>query len=61
MGVGTWIIGWIIGYALKIRSGHGIRFLSVDAYNKDMIINFYEKNMNRLNIPMYMDLNDDDN
>lgn len=67
MGVGTWIIGWIIGYALKIRSGHGIRFLSVDAYNKDVIINFYEKNkfviykkeknMGRLNIPMYLDIN----
>ena len=67
MGVGTWIIGWIIGYVLKIRSGHGIRFLSVDAYNKDVIINFYEKNkfviykkeknMDRLNIPMYLDIN----
>ena len=67
-GIGTWIIDWIIGYILKIRSGHGIRYLSVDAYNKDNVINFYQKNKfviynkkknkNRINIPMYMLINE---
>jgi len=68
-GVGTWIIKWVIGYALKIRMGHGIRYLSVDAYNQVGVINFYEnnkfsiynqkKNKKKLNIPMYMILNDE--
>jgi len=67
-GIGTWIINWIIGYALKKRTGHGIRYLSVDAYNQSNIIKFYEenkfsiynqkKNIKKINIPMYLDLNE---
>ncbi|RAP51853.1 MAG: hypothetical protein BZ137_09565 [Methanosphaera sp. rholeuAM130] len=68
-GIGSWIIDWVIGYVLKNRSGHGIRFVSVDAYNKINVIKFYEskkftiynkkKKKNQLNIPMYLDINED--
>ena len=70
-GIGSWILCWVVGFVQKIRFQHGIRYLSVDAYNKKVIINFYSKNKfiqyklqqnkkkNKVNIPMYLDLNDD--
>lgn len=64
-GIGSWIIKWIIGYTTQIRESHGIRYISVDAYNKTRIINFYTDNKfitygkikeNVENIPMYNDI-----
>ena len=65
-GIGTWIIDWIIGFTINIRWSHGIRYLSVDAYNNPQTLNFYSKNEfliygkvkeNMRNIPMYLDIN----
>ncbi|RAP53713.1 MAG: hypothetical protein BZ137_06120 [Methanosphaera sp. rholeuAM130] len=73
MGIGSWIIDWVTGFVLKIRFKHGIRYLSVDAYNKSKVINFYKNNQfiiydknkskkeNYVNIPMYLDINYMDN
>lgn len=64
--IGTWIIEWVIGFTMDVRWSHGIRYISVDAYNKIDILNFYSKNDfiiygivkdNMINIPMYLDIN----
>jgi len=66
-GIWSWIIKWVAGYVQEIRTQHGIRYLSVDAYNREQIINFYENNnfiiyhkkrkKNQINIPTYLDIN----
>lgn len=65
-GIGSWIIDWIIGFAKKVRKNQGIRYISVDAYNKKKILKFYTENKftikgkikeNMENIPMYNDIN----
>lgn len=65
-GIGAWILWWIIGFTMDIRWSHGIRYISVDAYNTVETLNFYLKNEfltygkikgNMLNIPMYLDIN----
>ena len=66
MHIGSILIDWIVGFCLELRKDIGIRFLSIDAYNSDGIISFYEKNLfealqpnknkNRRNMPMYRDL-----
>lgn len=52
-----------MGFSKELQQEIGIRFISVDAYNKDIIIKFYEKNYFRklkckrtITIPMYKDL-----
>lgn len=51
---------------MDVRWSHGIRFISVDAYNNSNTLDFYFKNKflvygkvneNMLNIPMYLDIN----
>lgn len=42
-GIGKWILDWVIGFTKKIRMTHGIRYLSVDAYNNTKTLNFYIK------------------
>lgn len=66
MHIGSILIDWIIGFGLELRKDIGIRFISVDAYNKEKTISFYnnnlfealqpEKNKNKRNMPMYRDL-----
>ena len=65
-GIGSWIIDWIIGFAKKVRKNQGIRYISVDAYNKKKILKFYTENKftikgkikeNMENIPMYNYIN----
>ena len=65
-GIGTWIIDWVAGLTMDVRRSHGIRYLSVDAYNTMDTLNFYSKNdfliygkvkENMLSIPMYLDIN----
>ena len=63
-GIGTYMLKIIAGIVENIRTNIGIRYLSVDAYNKKNTINFYSKNnfvmlkkvRNREQIPMYLDL-----
>lgn len=63
MKLGSTIIDWVVGFSKELQQEIGIRFISVDAYNKDIIIKFYEKNYFRklkckrtITIPMYKDL-----
>ena len=65
-GIGRWIIWLIVGLTLNVRMSHGIRYISVDAYNNEDTLNFYSKNKfliygkvkeNMRNIPMYLDIN----
>lgn len=65
-GIGRWILRWIIGFTSDLRWSHGIRYISVDAYNNANTLNFYTKNKfliygkvkeNKINIPMYLDIN----
>ena len=66
MHIGSILIDWIVGFCLELRRDIGIRFLSVDAYNKEKIKSFYmrnlfeelqpRKNKNKRNISMYRDL-----
>ena len=65
MHIGSILIDWVIGFCLELRKDIGIRFISVDAYNQEKTISFYnnlfetlqpEKNKNKNNIPMYRDL-----
>ena len=64
--IGSIIVEWIAGFCVNLGEEIGIRFLSVDAYNNEKTLNFYEKlsfvKLNiknaekRNNIPMYLDL-----
>lgn len=64
--IGSLMINWIIGFCRHLSNDLGIRFISVDAYNNEKTIRFYENNFfvrlesvvknNRKNIPMYRDL-----
>lgn len=65
--IGSLMINWIIGFCRYLSNYVGIRFLSVDAYNNEKTIRFYENNLfvklesvinkkNSKNIPMYRDL-----
>lgn len=65
-GIGSWIIRWIIGFARNVRKAQGIRYISVDAYNKTKVLKFYTNNNfisygkvkeSMENIPMYNDIN----
>lgn len=65
-GIGSWIIKWVIGYAKNVRKHQGIRYISVDAYNKKKVLEFYMKNKfttygkikeNMINVLMYNDIN----
>ena len=57
---------WVVGFCLELRKDIGVRFISVDAYNREKIISFYnynlfealqpERNKNKNNMPMYRDL-----
>ena len=62
--IGSLMINWIIGFCRYLSNYVGIRFLSVDAYNNEKAIRFYENNLfvklesvinkkNSKNIPMY--------
>jgi GNAT superfamily N-acetyltransferase len=64
--IGSLMINWIMGFCRHLSNDLGIRFISVDAYNNEKTIRFYENNFfvrlesvvknNRKNIPMYRDL-----
>ena len=62
--IGSILIDWIVGFCLELRKDIGVRFISIDAYNQEKIIRFYNKNFfeilksekNKKNIPMYRDL-----
>ncbi|MBR4447126.1 MAG: GNAT family N-acetyltransferase [Methanobrevibacter sp.] len=65
--IGSLMISWIVGFCRNLSSEIGLRFISVDAYNNEKTIRFYENNffvglesvMNnkrRRNIPMYRDI-----
>jgi len=66
LNVGSMMISWIIGFCRNLSLEIGIRFISVDAYNNEKTINFYENNLfiglenaigkKRRNIPMYKDI-----
>ena len=66
MHIGSILIDWIIGFCLELRKEIGVRFISVDAYNREDTLSFYnrnlfealhpKKNKNRRNMPMYRDL-----
>ena len=66
MHIGSILIEWVVGFCLELRKDIGVRFISVDAYNRERIISFYnenffealqpEKNKNKNNMPMYRDL-----
>ena len=66
MHIGSILLDWIVGFCLELRSDVGIRFVSVDAYNKEKTKKFYndnlfeelqpKKNKDRRNVPMYRDL-----
>ena len=66
MHIGSILIDWIVGFCLELRKDIGVRFISVDAYNRERTISFYnnnlfealqpEKNKNKNNMPMYRDL-----
>ena len=66
MHIGSILIDWVVGFCLELRRDIGVRFISVDAYNREKIISFYndnlfeslqpEKNKNKNNMPMYRDL-----
>ena len=43
-GVGSFLLKWINGYCKVISETIGVRFISVDAYNLEKPLNFYEKN-----------------
>ena len=43
--IGTMIIYWVIGFCREIRKDIGVRFISVDAYNDEQVINFYKNNL----------------
>ena len=67
LNIGSMIIEWVIGFCRILRKEIGIRFVSVDAYNDENVIRFYQHNFfrvlesamkksNRRNIPMYRDI-----
>lgn len=66
MHIGSILLDWIVGFCLELRSDVGIRFISIDAYNRENTKAFYAKNLfeelqpkknkNRRNVPMYRDL-----
>ena len=63
-GFGTLILEWVILQALNYSKDVGCRFITVDAYNKDIPLKFYENNgfkilsktKTRMNVLMYLDL-----
>lgn len=65
-GIGSILIDWIVGFCLELRKAIGIRFISVDAYNRENTLSFYndnlfealqpEENEDKRNMPMYRDL-----
>jgi GNAT superfamily N-acetyltransferase len=63
-GIGSFIVKHTIGTGLLQSETVGCRYLTVDAYNKDIPINFYlhkgfkklVKETDKENIPMYLDL-----
>ena len=66
MHIGSILIDWVVGFCLELRKDIGVRFISVDAYNREKIISFYNYNLfealqperkkNKNNMPMYRDL-----
>jgi len=61
--VGSYMILWVIGFALNQCKKLGVRFISVDAYDEPHVKKFYKKNQfveleksKRGNIPMYTDI-----
>jgi len=65
MGIGTYLIKWLSGKSEIMGQEIGIRFLSLDAYEKS--VDFYKKlgfyiyDNKKRNIPMYFDLNNSEN
>jgi len=63
-GFGTIILKWVIVQALSYSNVVGCRFITVDAYNKEIPLKFYEnssfktltKTRNKRNVMMYLDL-----
>jgi GNAT superfamily N-acetyltransferase len=63
-GFGTFIIRHTLGLALTHSEKIGCRYLTVDAYNRDIPVNFYSskgfqkmtKEDGKENVPMYLDL-----
>jgi len=63
-GIGSRIIEIVIGFGLRNSEHVGCRYISVDAYPQQEVVNFYKKNdfkclktkEKRKNIPMYLDL-----
>lgn len=64
MHIGSILIDWVVGFCLELRKDIGVRFISVDAYNRERTISFYNGNLfealhpekNKNNMPMYRDL-----
>lgn len=63
MHIGSILIDWVVGFCLELRKDIGVRFISVDAYNREKIISFYNYNLfealqveKKNNMSMYRDL-----
>ena len=64
MHIGSILIDWVVGFCLELRKDIGVRFISVDAYNRERTISFYNGNLfealhpkkNKNNMPTYRDL-----
>jgi GNAT superfamily N-acetyltransferase len=63
LGIGSYMIQWVIGFAFEQCTKVGVRFISVDAYDTEEVQKFYRKNqfirLNKSvdgNIPMYLDI-----
>ena len=41
MHIGSILIDWVVGFCLELRKDIGVRFISVDAYNREITISFY--------------------
>ena len=65
--IGSLMISWIVGFCRNLSGEIGVRFISVDAYNNEKTIKFYENNFfvglesvmkkkGRRNVPMYRDI-----
>ena len=61
------MISWIVGFCRNLGDEISVRFISVDVYNNEKTIKFYENNFfvglesvmkkkGRRNIPMYRDI-----
>lgn len=45
MHIGSILIDWVVGFCLELRKDIGIRFISLDAYNGENTLSFYNNNL----------------